>query len=120
MKNAIVILAAVGMMASACGNAPVPPAATQSAPAAAPATKTPALSGLSGEEIFKKNCQVCHGADGKLGLNGAKDLTVSVVPVEERVQIITNGKNVMTPFKEVLHPDDIKAVADYTLTLQKK
>lgn len=118
MKNAIMAFMVAGLMASACNNKPLPPAATQSAPATA--SDAPALSGLSGEEIFKKNCQVCHGADGKLGLNGAKDLTVSVVPVEERVQIITNGKNVMTPFKEVLHPDDIKSVADYTLTLQKK
>ena len=73
-----------------------------------------------GMAVFRKNCVVCHGADGKLGVNGAKDLTASELPIEGRMQIITNGKNLMTPFKAVLSEAEIKAVAEYTLTLGTK
>lgn len=70
-----------------------------------------------GMVIYRKNCVTCHGADGKLGLNGAKDLTASVLPLGDRVQIITNGKNLMTPFKALLTEEEIKAVAEYSITL---
>jgi cytochrome c6 len=72
-----------------------------------------------GMAIFRKNCVVCHGADGKLGLNGAKDLTLSERPKGERIEIITNGKNLMTPFGKILTADEIEAVTDYTLSLKK-
>jgi cytochrome c6 len=73
-----------------------------------------------GMAVFRKNCVLCHGADGKLGANGAKDLTSSVLPVDSRILIITNGKNLMTPFKAVLSEAEIKAVAEYSLTLKKQ
>jgi cytochrome c6 len=69
--------------------------------------------------VFRQYCITCHGSDGKLGLNGAKDLTVSPLTNEERINIITNGRKMMTPFKEVLSPEEILAVADYTLSLKK-
>ncbi len=67
-----------------------------------------------GEAVFKKNCKLCHGIDGKQMLNGAKDLNLSTMTLEERVNIITNGKKVMIPFKDVLTAKEIKAVAQYT------
>jgi cytochrome c6 len=72
-----------------------------------------------GAAIFRKNCVVCHGVDGKLGMNGAKDLSASILPLEERINTITNGRNVMTAFKGVLSPEEIKAVAQYTLSMKK-
>lgn len=72
-----------------------------------------------GAALFRKHCVVCHGADGTLGLNGAKDLTQSALPLEERINIITHGKKLMTPFGSILSQDEIKAVAEYTLTLKK-
>ena len=72
-----------------------------------------------GLAVFKQKCVTCHGADGTLGLNGAKDLSKSALSVEERVNIITHGKNLMTPFGTVLSPEEIQAVAAYTLTLKK-
>ncbi len=72
-----------------------------------------------GMAVFRQNCVVCHGADGRLGLNGAKDLTVSVVPLQERIEIITHGKNLMTPFGTILSPAEIAAVAAYTVSLKK-
>ena len=71
-----------------------------------------------GMAVFRKNCITCHGADGKLGLNGAKDLSASAISVEERIEIITNGKKLMTPFKALLSVEEIKAVATYTMTLK--
>lgn len=71
-----------------------------------------------GKAIFKTKCQVCHGADGKLGLNGALDLTVSALSVEQRIEVIRNGRNLMTPFVGILSDAEIKAVADYTMTLK--
>ncbi|MBN8678229.1 MAG: cytochrome c [Chitinophagales bacterium] len=72
-----------------------------------------------GMAVFRQRCVTCHGADGTLGLNGAKDLTQSALTLEERVNIITNGKKLMTPFGTVLTPEEIQAVAEYTLTLKK-
>ncbi|MBK8427083.1 MAG: cytochrome c [Lewinellaceae bacterium] len=72
-----------------------------------------------GMAIFRQHCVICHGSDGNLGLNGAKHLPESVLPLEERINIITNGKNLMTPFRSQLNPEEIQAVAAYTLTLKK-
>jgi cytochrome c6 len=71
-----------------------------------------------GMAIFRKHCVTCHGTDGKLGLNGAKDLSQSVLSVDQRVEIITYGKKLMTPFGKILTPEEINAVANYTLTLK--
>jgi cytochrome c6 len=73
-----------------------------------------------GMAIFRKNCVTCHGSDGMLGLNGAKDLSVSEISLAERIDIITHGKKLMTPYKSMLSPAEIEAVATYTQTLQKK
>lgn len=71
-----------------------------------------------GAAIFKRYCILCHGIDGKLGLNGSKDITVSILSEAERIVLITNGKNTMTPFGGILSPEEIKAVAAYTMTLK--
>ena len=72
-----------------------------------------------GQAVFRQNCVVCHGADGKLGLNGAKDLSQSQLTLEARVAQVTNGKNLMPPFGKQLRPEEIKAVAEYTLSFKK-
>lgn len=72
----------------------------------------------AGEQIYKKYCILCHGADGKLGINGAKDITISPLTLEERVALINTGKNLMTPFEGILTPDQMKAVASYTMNLK--
>ena len=73
---------------------------------------------VAGEQIYKKYCLICHGADGKLGINGAKDITISTLTLEERVALINTGKNLMTPFEGILTPDQMKAVASYTMNLK--
>ncbi len=75
---------------------------------------------LSGEELFAKHCKLCHGIKGNLELNGAKDLKESVMTLDERIVIITNGKNAMTPFKKLLSEEEIKKVAIYSQSFAKK
>ena len=100
MKQVFYILIFISTLLQACN--PTPPT-----PVGPP----------DGMAIFRKNCVACHGPDGKLGLTGAKDLSASVLPVADRIQIITNGKNVMTPFKALLSEAEIRAVAEYSRTL---
>ena len=73
---------------------------------------------ISGYNIFKKHCINCHGADGKMGLNGAKPIPESKMTLEERITHITNGKGAMQPYKGILKPEEIKAVAEYTFELK--
>jgi cytochrome c6 len=71
-----------------------------------------------GAKIYKINCVICHGIDGKLGINGAKDLTASPMTLKERIQNITYGAGTMTAYKDILSTEEIEAVAQYTLTLK--
>ena len=66
-----------------------------------------------GKLIYKQYCVICHGADGKLGVSEAKDLSASTISLEERINQITNGKGLMTPYKDILSEDQILAVAEY-------
>ncbi len=72
-----------------------------------------------GASVFKTHCQLCHGADGKLGLNGALDLTASALSLDERITVITKGRNTMLAYEATLSPEEIKAVAKYTIALKK-
>ncbi|MGK0365831.1 MAG: mono/diheme cytochrome c family protein [Saprospiraceae bacterium] len=81
--------------------------------------KTVAVKAVDGAKIYKTYCVICHGSKGNMGSNGAFNLTTSELSIDERVAVITKGRGVMTPFEGVLKPDEIKAVAEYTLTLKK-
>lgn len=74
---------------------------------------------VDGEKIYKTYCVTCHGLYGDMGASGAFNLQTSTLPLEERINVITNGRKAMTPFKDLLTPEKIKAVAEYTLTLKK-
>ena len=73
---------------------------------------------INGQRIFKVSCAICHGNDGKLGANGSKDLTKSILTLEERITMVTKGKNTMPPQEGILSPEEIKAVAAYSMTLK--
>jgi mono/diheme cytochrome c family protein len=74
---------------------------------------------IDGEKIYKQYCVACHGLYGDMGASGAFNLRTSELNVEERVQVITNGRNAMTPFKSLLSEEKIQAVAKYTMTLSE-
>ncbi|MAT55189.1 MAG: cytochrome C [Saprospirales bacterium] len=71
-----------------------------------------------GEKIYKTYCVTCHGIYGDMGSSGAFDLTISQLTLEERIKVISEGRNLMTPFKELLSEEKIKAVAEYIETLR--
>ncbi|GJM36506.1 MAG: hypothetical protein DHS20C18_55070 [Saprospiraceae bacterium] len=81
--------------------------------------QTEVKEGPDGEKIYKQYCITCHGLYGDMGASGAFNLTTSALSLDERVLVITNGRNVMTPFKDLLSEEKIKAVAEYTLKLKK-
>ncbi len=119
MKRTTYILFAVAMLALvSCGGGASE--STDSSSSAGTASSAPAEEAApDGQKIFRTYCVTCHGLDGKLALNGAKDLTVSEVPLEERIVQVTEGKNLMTPFKGILSEEEIQAVAEYTMTLKQ-
>lgn len=62
---------------------------------------------------YKTFCAACHGFDGALGVNGAKDLSASTLPIEESIAQVYFGKGLMTPFKGLLKDHEIVAVSKY-------
>lgn len=85
--------------------------------AAAPVA-TPVLA--AGQALYTQNCAVCHGPDGKLGLNGARDLTKSNLTATGRIYQVTNGSlsKKMPAFKDKLSEEQIRQVVEYSLTLR--
>lgn len=75
-------------------------------------------SNIDARSLFKTNCVLCHGIDGKLQMNGARDLTKSPLSIGDRIQVITNGRNTMTAFGDVLSKQEIEALAKYTLNFK--
>jgi cytochrome c6 len=73
---------------------------------------------VDGAKIYKQNCELCHGPDGKLGANGSKNLTVSELDLNARIAMVSKGKGVMMAFENILNLSEIKAVAEYTMTLK--
>ncbi|MFN3874422.1 MAG: c-type cytochrome [Flavobacteriales bacterium] len=72
-----------------------------------------------GQQIYRMHCELCHGRDGKLGLNGAKDLSASTLTRAEMIAQVANGKGKMMPYKGVLTAKEIEAVVDYARALGK-
>lgn len=72
-----------------------------------------------GSAVYSANCVSCHGDDGKKMLNNATDLTASGLTVDEKKEVIINGRGSMPPYKTVLSAEDINAVAEYTASLKK-
>ena len=73
-----------------------------------------------GNRIFKNQCVNCHGSNGKMGFNGAKDLTETQLSLEERKILIAYGKGSMMAFKSILSPEEIHAVARYSTTFSEE
>ena len=97
----------------ACGNSGSGTAApTVTADAATPASE--------GNKIYKQYCVTCHGLYGDMGATGAFNLQETQLTLEERIEVITNGRNTMTGFKTLLSEEKIKAVAEYTFELKAR
>lgn len=77
--------------------------------------------GPDGARIYKTRCVTCHGSKGNMGANGAANLQMSQLPLEDRIATVTHGRldKGMNAFKAILSPEEIRAVSEYTLTLKK-
>ncbi|MCO6487488.1 MAG: cytochrome c [Phaeodactylibacter sp.] len=71
-----------------------------------------------GEKIYKQYCVTCHGIYGDMGAGGAFNLRETRLSLEERIAVITKGRNAMTPFETLLNKKEIRAVAEYTVELR--
>lgn len=106
MKHVPFLVPATFVLVLACG-------------ASHPGSADPATP-ADGAAIYTTYCVLCHGKDGKLGLNGAKDLTRSPLTREEMIAVVTNGRNMMQPYKEVLTATEIAAAVDHVRALAPK
>lgn len=113
----LITLAVIATFVFACGNANENKASSDDA-SASTATAT---AGPDGEKIYKQYCVTCHGLYGDMGASGAFNLQKSQLTMEQRIDVITNGRpnTAMVAWKDILKEDQIKAVAQYVETLRK-
>lgn len=120
MKKLLFFAALVAFVV-ACGGESGTDSASSSSESTASTTPAapPPADAPDGEKIYKTNCIACHGLYGDMGASGAFNLQESELTVDERVEVITNGRNAMAAWGSLLSEAEIKAVAEYTTTLGK-
>jgi mono/diheme cytochrome c family protein len=77
--------------------------------------EAPKAEKINAQDLYIVKCVDCHGADGKLGVAGAKNLAETKLTVDEVKKQITNGKGAMPPFGNQLSEAEIRAIAEYVL-----
>ncbi|MGI4834506.1 MAG: c-type cytochrome [Janthinobacterium lividum] len=82
-------------------------------------TQAQAAPPTPGQLLFQKNCARCHGLNGRLGLNGAHDLTRSNLNTFGRTYLVTSGMGKMPAFSKTLTAAQITQVVAYSLTLKQ-
>jgi mono/diheme cytochrome c family protein len=70
------------------------------------------------KKLYDVKCALCHGYDGAQQFAGAKDLTQSVLPKNEVVLRIAEGKGSMPPHRDVLSEEQMDALADFVMNLR--
>jgi len=91
----------------------VPPEQLKKAKEILAAATEDQIAGVDSKGKYKMFCAACHGFDGALGVNGAKDLSISKLSIEESVAQVYFGKGLMTPFKGLMKDHEIVAVSKY-------
>jgi len=114
----LITLAIIAVFAFACGNSNDSKASTEDTNASA---STETVAAADGEKVYKQYCVTCHGLYGDMGASGAFNLVDSKLSMEERVAVISNGREGtnMVGFKSILKEDQIQAVSKYIETLRK-
>ena len=69
--------------------------------------------------LYTVKCSSCHGSDGKLGLSGAKDLSMSKLSDDQILQTIKMGKNVMPSFEGSISNEQMKMLIPVVKSLRK-
>jgi mono/diheme cytochrome c family protein len=73
---------------------------------------------VHGVALYKAQCVVCHGDDGKADFSGAKNLTVTKKSAAEIITIIKSGKNAMPKMAAIYNEQELKALAKYVQSLK--
>lgn len=76
-----------------------------------PKDASTAIAANDGKGLYEVNCTMCHGADGKLGIAGANDLSASQLEPAAVAEIILNGRNSMP--KAAVTEEQAQAIAEY-------
>lgn len=110
----------LALLLGAMGLSFAKPAALRSTPSSEldstkPGADSPSVK--AGKVIFEQKCVLCHGVDGKAGVQGAKDLSVSALDDAAIVDIIKHGKGVM-PATDDLTDEQVQQVKDYVKYLR--
>jgi mono/diheme cytochrome c family protein len=78
---------------------------------AVPRDSTTPIASNDGKALYINNCGLCHGDNGKLGISGAKDLSVTEMDLTSMVDIIVHGKGNMPPAR--VNDAEAMAIAEY-------
>lgn len=71
-----------------------------------------------GKSLYEVKCTMCHGADGKLGMSGAKDLSVSILDNAAVKEIIIHGKGAMPASADVTE-EQANSISEYVTSQLK-
>lgn len=113
MRQIVVLLVLLGAFVIACNTST--PSNPQTATKEGADSQT---SGPSGALVYRERCVTCHGANGRMGNNGAKMLPESPLNVAQRIEVVTYGRNIMPAFEEMLTQEEIEAVVQFTMKLK--
>ena len=72
---------------------------------------------VDGEKVYKQYCVTCHGLYGDMGASGAANLAESQLTLEERIEVVTKGRNTMAAFEGLINAEKIKAVSEFSMKL---
>lgn len=117
-KPVILFLATCAVLLASCGEQKQEVGSNETPQNTAPKTRAEAVA--LGEVTYRSQCMLCHGADGKLGASGAKDLSVSTLGEQDVINLVSYGRGAMMAYKDLLTKDQIENVAAYIQTLRKK
>lgn len=71
-----------------------------------------------GKALYEVNCVTCHGDGGGAMIGKAADLTKSELTAEQIQNVIVAGIGKMNGFHDGLDSVEVKAIAEYVLTLK--
>src|SRR3981189_1200780 len=87
----------------------------------------PGPNSAASSATFRTKCAMCHGPDGSgsevgksMNVPDLRSPAVQKLPDAELVQVISNGKGGMPPFKSSLSEDQIHSLVSYIRTWHQK
>jgi cytochrome c553 len=69
---------------------------------------------MNAKQMYDMNCASCHGSDGKLGMAGAANLSVSNLDQQQIKEVILNGKGLMKSVD--LSPEQADSVSAFVFS----